>query len=65
VETIFPGLKESEKAAAGARTRIEDGKAGRLYVRGGGLTPGVSVHFHPAAARCRATASSASWRRAA
>jgi len=36
-----------EKAAAGARTRIEDGKAGRLYVRGGGLTPGVSVHFHP------------------
>jgi GTP pyrophosphokinase/guanosine-3',5'-bis(diphosphate) 3'-pyrophosphohydrolase len=47
VEAVFPGLKESEKAAAAARTRIGDGKAGRLYVRGGGLTPGVSVHFHP------------------
>ncbi len=45
LEAVFPGLKESEKAAAHARTRIEDGKAARLFVRGGGLTPGVSVHF--------------------
>ncbi len=46
LETVFPGLKESERAAAVARVRIEDGKAaGRLYVQGGGLTPGVSLHF--------------------
>jgi GTP pyrophosphokinase/guanosine-3',5'-bis(diphosphate) 3'-pyrophosphohydrolase len=47
VEAIFPGLKDSERAAVAARTKIEDGKAGRLYIRGGGLTPGVSVHFAP------------------
>lgn len=45
LELLFPGLKESEREAAAARTRIEDGKAARLYVRGGGLTPGVSLHF--------------------
>ena len=44
LEAVFPGLKESERAAAAARTRIDDGKA-RLYVRGSGLTPGVSLHF--------------------
>ena len=27
------------------RRRIEDGKGARLYVRGGGLTPGVTLHF--------------------
>ncbi|MBX7247851.1 MAG: bifunctional (p)ppGpp synthetase/guanosine-3',5'-bis(diphosphate) 3'-pyrophosphohydrolase [Caulobacteraceae bacterium] len=47
LEAVFPGLKDSERAAAAARTRIEDGKAGRLFIRGGGLTPGVSVHFAP------------------
>ena len=47
LEAVFPKLKDSERAAAAARTRIEDGKAGRLFVRGGGLTPGVSVHFAP------------------
>ncbi|NEX92921.1 bifunctional (p)ppGpp synthetase/guanosine-3',5'-bis(diphosphate) 3'-pyrophosphohydrolase [Caulobacter sp. 17J65-9] len=47
LEAVFPGLKDSERAAAAARTRIEDGKSGRLFVRGGGLTPGVSVHFAP------------------
>lgn len=45
LEVVFPGLKDSEKAAAIARRRIEDGKAARLYVRGGGLTPGVTLHF--------------------
>ena len=45
VEGVFPGLKESERAAASARRRIEDGKSARLYVRGGGMTPGVSLHF--------------------
>ena len=45
LEAVFPGLKETERAAATARRRIEGGKAGRLYVRGSGLTPGVSLHF--------------------
>jgi GTP pyrophosphokinase/guanosine-3',5'-bis(diphosphate) 3'-pyrophosphohydrolase len=47
LEVVFPGLKETEKAAASARRRIEDGKGARFYVRGGGLTPGVSLHFAP------------------
>jgi GTP pyrophosphokinase/guanosine-3',5'-bis(diphosphate) 3'-pyrophosphohydrolase len=47
LEAVFPGLNESEREAAAARTRIEDGKAGRLFIRGGGLTPGVTVHFAP------------------
>ena len=45
LEAVFPGLKETEKAAATARRRIEGGKGARLYVRGGGLTPGISLHF--------------------
>lgn len=45
LESVFPGLKETERAAAAARVRIEDGKGARLYVRGGGLTAGVSLHF--------------------
>jgi GTP pyrophosphokinase/guanosine-3',5'-bis(diphosphate) 3'-pyrophosphohydrolase len=45
VETIFPGLKPAEREAAAARRRIEDGKGARLYVRGSGLTPGVTIHF--------------------
>jgi len=45
LEALFPGLKLSEKEAAAARVRIENGKGARLYVRGGGLTPGVSLHF--------------------
>ena len=45
LETIFPGLKAAERDAAGARRHIEDGTGARLYVRGGGLTPGVSLHF--------------------
>ena len=44
LEAVFPGLKDSERAAATERRRIED-KGARLYVRGGGLTPGVSLHF--------------------
>ena len=46
---VFPGLKESERAAAAARVRIEDGRAARLYVRGSGLG-GAPLHF---AACCR------------
>ena len=45
LEAIFPGLKVSEKAAAAARRRIEGGKQARLYVRGGGMTPGVTINF--------------------
>jgi len=45
LQTIFPGMKEPEKARAAARRRIEDGAGARLFVRGGGLTPGVSLHF--------------------
>ena len=45
LEALFPGMKASEREAAQARTRIEDGRGARLYVRGGDLTPGVSIHF--------------------
>ncbi len=45
LEAVFPGLKDSERAAAAARTKIEDGAGGRLFIQGGGLTPGVTVHF--------------------
>ena len=45
LDALFPGMKESEKASVAARQRIEDGVGARLYVRGGGLTPGVSLHF--------------------
>ena len=45
LEAVFPGLKDSERAAASARTRIADGSDGQLYVEGSGLTPGVSLHF--------------------
>jgi GTP pyrophosphokinase/guanosine-3',5'-bis(diphosphate) 3'-pyrophosphohydrolase len=47
LETVFPGLKDTERAAASARRRIEDGEAAHFYVRGGGLTPGVALHFMP------------------
>ncbi len=43
--SIFPAMDETERVAAAARTRIEDGRSARLYVRGGGLTPGVSIQF--------------------
>uniref|UniRef100_UPI0035B21AC5 RelA/SpoT AH/RIS domain-containing protein n=1 Tax=Brevundimonas sp. TaxID=1871086 RepID=UPI0035B21AC5 len=42
-ETLFPSLKGRLKAGPD-RKRIGDDQA-RLFVRGGGLTPGVSVHF--------------------
>jgi guanosine-3',5'-bis(diphosphate) 3'-pyrophosphohydrolase len=45
LDVIFPGLKASDREAAVATRRIEDGKSARLYVRGGGLTPGISLHF--------------------
>ncbi len=42
-ETLFPALKGRLRAGPG-RKRIADEQA-RLFVRGGGLTPGISVHF--------------------
>ena len=45
LDAVFPGLKDSERAAATARRRIEDGKAARLYVRGAGVSPGATLHF--------------------
>ncbi|WP_397415317.1 RelA/SpoT family protein [Phenylobacterium sp.] len=47
LEAIFPGLKAAEREAATARRPIQDGRSARLYVRGGGLTAGVSLHFAP------------------
>jgi GTP pyrophosphokinase/guanosine-3',5'-bis(diphosphate) 3'-pyrophosphohydrolase len=47
LETVFPGLKPAEKAAASARRRIEDGKGARYYVRGDGLSPGRALRFSP------------------
>jgi guanosine-3',5'-bis(diphosphate) 3'-pyrophosphohydrolase len=35
LETVFPGLNDEERAAVTARRRITDGKAARLFVRGG------------------------------
>ena len=45
LEAVFPGLSEKERAAATARARIEDGRGARLFVRGSGLSAGVSLHF--------------------
>ena len=45
LQLIFPGLKETERAAATARRRIESGKAARLFVRGAKLAPGASLKF--------------------
>ncbi len=42
-ETLFPALKGT-LSAGGEKKKIANDKA-RLFVRGGGLTPGVSIHF--------------------
>jgi GTP pyrophosphokinase/guanosine-3',5'-bis(diphosphate) 3'-pyrophosphohydrolase len=41
---MFPGRKENAEADTAARDLISDDKA-RLYVRGRGLTAGVTLHF--------------------
>ncbi|WGM31198.1 bifunctional (p)ppGpp synthetase/guanosine-3',5'-bis(diphosphate) 3'-pyrophosphohydrolase [Brevundimonas sp. NIBR11] len=43
VETLFPSLKGTLTASTD-RKKIGDAQA-RLFVRGSGLTPGVSIHF--------------------
>ena len=45
LDILFPGLKASDREAAVAVRRSEGGRGARLYVRGGGLTPGISLHF--------------------
>jgi GTP pyrophosphokinase/guanosine-3',5'-bis(diphosphate) 3'-pyrophosphohydrolase len=45
LETVFPGLKADEHAAATARRRIEDGSEARMFVRGVKLGAGVKLHF--------------------
>ena len=41
---LFPKLKASGPEPV-EKKRIESGSDARLYVRGGGLRPGVSIHF--------------------
>ena len=45
LDTIFPGLKASDRAAATARHPIEEGKQARHYIRGGNLAAGLDIHF--------------------
>jgi GTP pyrophosphokinase/guanosine-3',5'-bis(diphosphate) 3'-pyrophosphohydrolase len=45
LDAVFPGLKDTERAAAVERRRIEGGKGARLYVRGAGLAAGMALHF--------------------
>ncbi|CAN5271611.1 bifunctional (p)ppGpp synthetase/guanosine-3',5'-bis(diphosphate) 3'-pyrophosphohydrolase [soil metagenome] len=45
IEALFPGLKLSEVAAVTERVRIEDGRAARLFVRGGDINPNTLLHF--------------------
>jgi GTP pyrophosphokinase/guanosine-3',5'-bis(diphosphate) 3'-pyrophosphohydrolase len=47
LEAVFPGLKETERAAATARRKIMDGPAARFYVRGAAVRPGGELHFAP------------------
>lgn len=47
VEALFPGLNDEERAAVTERVRIADGTNARLYLQGGGLTPGISAFFAP------------------
>lgn len=44
VGVLFPKLKASGPEPV-EKKRIESGSDARLYVRGGGLRPGVSIHF--------------------
>lgn len=45
LDAIFPGLKESERAAAAARVKIESGRVGRHFIRGTNLPAGAPVRF--------------------
>ena len=45
LETVFPGMKADEHAAATARRRIQDGPDARMFVRGVKLGSGAKLHF--------------------
>ncbi len=45
LDAVFPTLKDSERAAAVVRTKVESGKAGRHFVKGVDLPAGVPVRF--------------------
>jgi guanosine-3',5'-bis(diphosphate) 3'-pyrophosphohydrolase len=45
LEAVFPGMKDTEKAAAAARRKIGGDNAARLYVHGAGLDPHTPLHF--------------------
>jgi guanosine-3',5'-bis(diphosphate) 3'-pyrophosphohydrolase len=45
LEILFPGLKDTQIAAASARTRIEDGKNSALLVRGTGVGANTALQF--------------------
>jgi GTP diphosphokinase / guanosine-3',5'-bis(diphosphate) 3'-diphosphatase len=47
LEAVFPGLKETERAAATARRKIVDGPTARFYVRATGISPGAELCFAP------------------
>ncbi len=46
LEAVFPGLKETERAAATARRKIE-GPAAGIYIRGSGLAANIELKFDP------------------
>ncbi|HEY0053590.1 MAG TPA: bifunctional (p)ppGpp synthetase/guanosine-3',5'-bis(diphosphate) 3'-pyrophosphohydrolase [Caulobacteraceae bacterium] len=45
LDAIFPTMSPADREAVAARARINDGKAARLYLRGGKLAPSTTVHF--------------------
>ncbi len=47
LEVVFPGMDDTDRAAAVARRSIDDGQGARIFVRGAGLAPGVTLHFMP------------------
>jgi GTP pyrophosphokinase/guanosine-3',5'-bis(diphosphate) 3'-pyrophosphohydrolase len=45
LDALFPGMKDSERAAAEARVALEGARAGGLYVKGGGVHSGTVLRF--------------------
>ena len=45
LEVLFPGIKDSDKAAILARRKIESGKEARQFVRGSGIPAAAAIQF--------------------
>ncbi len=45
LETLFPGLKDAQIAAAAVRTRIENGRNANQFVHGPGVGAGTTLRF--------------------